>query len=543
MALEADGSASCSIEETNEIRRKLGLKPLLLEDPEKPLKKAEKQETETILERLDLIKRRRIRDSLVTGDSIAESIKKGQQIISKKQHRDENYEEIDPLNLTAWANKMSSINASRINHLENTVTYSDDEEDNKDKLPSEKEDDVTQPKIKILHKVDELDLLTDQEITLTLKDIGVLEAESAGIADIDFLENSKIAELKKQGEKVNKSSDYIPYEDDGNLDDSAPNFLNHYDDVIKDRQGLKLSSLASDNNGFFVSIDDLVASTIEIGGNEREKHDLLNYTSFKNIDRKKKLIKNRQKPINWNRIFTREEHSKDDGVEFVAPKKIKKNIQPGTEFDDTEDCNRLYNQLSCHIRRSVKSDRIPLSPDKASLIDIKPEDSGFEITSTSEFCKSVKTPLEKVEENEASSKWKSTISYETGTSKDGSEKDLSFISEKPMGNGLADALSYIKDRGDFVSKNNEYEKDIVNLTKLDSYGRTMTPKEEFRQLSWVFHGKGPGMNKRDRKIRRMERERLARENPIEGLPTMKALLAHQSNQETTHLILTGNNVS
>lgn len=541
MASEANGTISCSIEETNEIRRKLGLKPLLVEKSEAPQEKTKQLETETISEHLDLIKRRRIRDSLIEGDSIVDSIKKRQPIISKKQQYYDNYDEVDPLDLTAWAKKMGSMNSSRANHLEGAVTYSDDETEDEGIPPDAKEDGATQAKVKILHKMNDLNLLKGEEVALTLKDIGIFEAESAGIADIDFLENTNIVEMNKKGKVGVKNFDYSPYDEDENEPNKdGTKFLKHYDDVIKDHQGLKLTSLASDDNGFFVTIDNAATHTIRTNIHEIDNYDSLDHSaSFKNTDRKKKLIKHKHKPINWNKVFVPEGRTEDDNIEFVAPKKIKKTIHCGMDFDDVEDCNRLYNQLSSHIRRSIKPDKANTPNKTSNLIDIKTDDVGFEITSTSEFCKIVKTPLEKVEEHDSSVKWRSTLSRDTDVSETGDEKNFVFVSEKPMGSGLADALSYIKDRGNFSTTHHENDHE-AHLTKLDSYGRMMTPKEEFRQLSWVFHGKGPGMNKRDRKIRRMERERLARENPVEGLPTMKALRAHQSNQETTHLILTGN---
>ena len=56
------------------------------------------------------------------------------------------------------------------------------------------------------------------------------------------------------------------------------------------------------------------------------------------------------------------------------------------------------------------------------------------------------------------------------------------------------------------------EKDFKPTFKLDYHddeGKDLKPKEAFRYLSHKFHGKGPGKNKIEKRLRRKEQERVS----------------------------------
>ncbi|KAL3902814.1 MAG: hypothetical protein SGPRY_011914, partial [Prymnesium sp.] len=40
----------------------------------------------------------------------------------------------------------------------------------------------------------------------------------------------------------------------------------------------------------------------------------------------------------------------------------------------------------------------------------------------------------------------------------------------------------------------------------DEYGRKMTQKQAFRQLSWKFHGKGPSKRNREKRMLEVEKQ-------------------------------------
>lgn len=57
---------------------------------------------------------------------------------------------------------------------------------------------------------------------------------------------------------------------------------------------------------------------------------------------------------------------------------------------------------------------------------------------------------------------------------------------------------------EFREKSN-YKPD-VKLEYIDDSGRLLTAKEAFRYLSHKFHGKGPGKNKVDKRMKKVDQE-------------------------------------
>ena len=56
------------------------------------------------------------------------------------------------------------------------------------------------------------------------------------------------------------------------------------------------------------------------------------------------------------------------------------------------------------------------------------------------------------------------------------------------------------------------------LDKYDEFGRTLTPKEAFRELCWKFHGKAPGAKAKEKRLRKYEEE----QNALRGGDSNKA---------------------
>ena len=55
----------------------------------------------------------------------------------------------------------------------------------------------------------------------------------------------------------------------------------------------------------------------------------------------------------------------------------------------------------------------------------------------------------------------------------------------------------------------ETQKFNFKLDKYDEFGRTLTPKEAFRELCWKFHGKAPGAKAKEKRLRKYEEEQAA----------------------------------
>jgi len=72
----------------------------------------------------------------------------------------------------------------------------------------------------------------------------------------------------------------------------------------------------------------------------------------------------------------------------------------------------------------------------------------------------------------------------------------------------------------------------IRLEYLDEFGRTLTPKEAFRQLSHKFHGKKPGKNKIERRMRKFLEEKKRKEASLNETPLQAAKAMHHELQKS-----------
>ena len=98
------------------------------------------------------------------------------------------------------------------------------------------------------------------------------------------------------------------------------------------------------------------------------------------------------------------------------------------------------------------------------------------------------------------------------------DEQLAALHDRPAAQGLGAALQMARTRGMLAEEKesagrmfdmkgaglHQYEQDDdedgVKLNYFDEYGRKMTQKEAFRQLSWNFHGKGPSKKRREKRM-------------------------------------------
>lgn len=87
---------------------------------------------------------------------------------------------------------------------------------------------------------------------------------------------------------------------------------------------------------------------------------------------------------------------------------------------------------------------------------------------------------------------------------------------------------------------NEYLREI-KLEYLDEFGNPVTRKEAFRMLCHKFHGKGPGQNKREKRMRKMLENLRSRSMQHDDTPlgTAAALKAETRKLGTAHIVLSG----
>ncbi|SCP04154.1 U4/U6.U5 tri-snRNP-associated protein 1, putative [Plasmodium ovale] len=128
-----------------------------------------------------------------------------------------------------------------------------------------------------------------------------------------------------------------------------------------------------------------------------------------------------------------------------------------------------------------------------------------------------------------------------------------IFNEVKLDEGLYGALEYLKTKGELNMEDKIYrnpenkplhmstEKNEIKLDYKNDSGKVMTPKETFRYISWIFHGKKQGKNKLEKKIKRMEVERRFKENPMDSMPTLNVLKKYQQMQKKSYFTLSSNN--
>ncbi|WCJ25432.1 SART-1 family [Euphorbia peplus] len=121
--------------------------------------------------------------------------------------------------------------------------------------------------------------------------------------------------------------------------------------------------------------------------------------------------------------------------------------------------------------------------------------------------------------------------------------------EVPVGKGLSGALELLKKRGslnegpEWGGRNMDKKKSKlvgchdgnIRTKRLDEFGRTMTPKEEFRKFSHRFHGKGPSKGKQEKRRKQyLEERKLKQMNSSSSVERMRETLAQL---KTPYLVL------
>ncbi|EFJ27187.1 hypothetical protein SELMODRAFT_412142 [Selaginella moellendorffii] len=110
-------------------------------------------------------------------------------------------------------------------------------------------------------------------------------------------------------------------------------------------------------------------------------------------------------------------------------------------------------------------------------------------------------------------------------------KSLLPTKEDHVGKGLAGALQCFREngslkesRGEWIGRSRdkrtpENGKFEFNLDHRDEHGRTLTPKEAFRQFSHKFHHVKPGKRKQEKKLKKRKKE----EHPLEFMERLRGI--------------------
>ncbi|CAH9107873.1 unnamed protein product [Cuscuta epithymum] len=157
---------------------------------------------------------------------------------------------------------------------------------------------------------------------------------------------------------------------------------------------------------------------------------------------------------------------------------------------------------------------------------------------------------------------KEVTEKETDLQKEDEEKTVpdDTIHEAAVGKGLSGALKLLKDRGslketiEWGGRNMDKKKSKlagiideegpkeIHIERTDEYGRILTPKEAFRQLSHKFHGKGPGKSKQEKRMRQYLEELKIKQMKNSDTPSqsVERMREAQEKLKTPYLVLSGN---
>eukprot|EP00747_Dinoflagellata_sp_TGD_P162519 gnl/TRDRNA2_/TRDRNA2_180206_c0_seq1.p1 gnl/TRDRNA2_/TRDRNA2_180206_c0~~gnl/TRDRNA2_/TRDRNA2_180206_c0_seq1.p1 ORF type:complete len:595 (+),score=209.99 gnl/TRDRNA2_/TRDRNA2_180206_c0_seq1:85-1869(+) len=585
-----DGEIAASVEETNEMRKKLGMKPLDVdsgpktasgksyEDGGAAAKKKEPTAADIKASKV-AAKNRKVHEDLTSGKGIADIL------------RDE--EGPGGSSASDWINR-SKGSDGKMKMAANAAAAAKD-----DKAKKKKEAEA--PSAKVRHDMSQLP--EGQGTILTLSDQSILNADGEINDAEDELSNVRMNDLDraKHLEAVKNQKEYDPTKDGAKI-------LDKYDD------------LDTGPKGFMLIGGSTVVGTIAEDDPEKKLSMLTQLSEKNDAETKLKLQSD---------FYTSEEMA----GKFRKPKKkVKKRARPdGKKGGDDEDlptakgasmaaklddqCSdeedpELYEQLTKQRRLVKASDKGAVPKGEAALSNVSDKITNSEpsnpaadtekavekkgkkgaeeapadpmsMTATTEFCNIVQTPLEKMDTMKHESFRGSTLYKQQAQTRKGlkvmnavqqkkktrgqrevnldepeEEETIDELVEESLDLTCASGLQYLRARSQIgmdqeshfnrKSDNRPLEMSTtdgdIKLEYRDDYGRVQTPKEAFRAISWKFHGKMPGKKNLERRLSRLENEMRLKSMDVQNqLPTLKALKHVQTSDAKPYMLLSGAN--
>ncbi|XP_059198789.1 U4/U6.U5 tri-snRNP-associated protein 1 [Centropristis striata] len=244
----ASGDASLSIEETNKLRAKLGLKPLELNENKKELgTKEEPMVAETINPAL-IKKQKDIREKLAAlKEKRIQNLKLGKvKTLAEDDWLDDTAAWVERSRTMAKEKEMAEKRAKLLEEMDEEFGVSSLVEEEFAQTKKEAYTARDLKGLKVQHKVDSFN--EGQTVILTLQDKGVLEEEEDVLVNVGLVDKEK---AEKNVELKKKKPDYKPYEEEESVDDMVT-FKNHsvlskYDEEI---EGEKKKSFRLNTGGF-----------------------------------------------------------------------------------------------------------------------------------------------------------------------------------------------------------------------------------------------------------------------------------------------------
>lgn len=582
------GDVSASVEESNKMREKLGLRPLDTEAKSTakagssnapvhaPADKSKPEDPEEPKKKVAAAKSRKEHQELTKGKGLADIIE----------------DEEGKGGAADWVARTRNKDGS----MKATGSVAAAKEGGGGKKKKESLPEATAvPEMKVRH--DASTLVEGESVTMTLSDKPILDKEGKIDDETpDELSNVRMtdAERAKHHEELKKQVDYDPTKE-------GQNILSKYDE------------LKTGPSGFMIS-----GSTVGVLDETDPEKKLAILTALsqkQSLEMKLKMQSDYYTPDEMSAKFRKPPKkkakrrkatdSKDKEDQIGDPTLAAAAARPQDAGSDEED-PELYEQLSKQRRLVRRSDAGAMKKGEAALtavseriqslgdpeekeekekevLGLKGKDAeAIAMTATTEFCNVVQTPLEKLETMKHESFRGSTLYKQQVTQRKGvaageskkrragaagnevenvpditqAEQEMATLNEDCLDLTCASGLAYLRARSQIgndqdshkfrKTDNRPLEMSTVDgdikLEYRDDFGRVQTPKEAFRAISWKFHGKVPGRKNMERRLLRLENEmKLKTMNPIEALPTLRALRHVQHSDAKPYMVLSGAN--
>jgi len=437
-------------------------------------------------------------------------------------------------------------------------------------------------------------------VTLTLSDKPILDADGNIDKTADELSNARMSDLEraKHHEEVRKQVEYDPTKE-------GQDILEKYDELKTGPAGFVIGGSMPLAAIPETDPEKRLALLTAMSQKQSAESGLKLQSDYYTSEEMEKFRKPPKKKVKRRKVDPKNKDDSLGEISAAAAAAVARSADAGSDEEDPELYEQLSKQRRLVRRSdagamkkgeaalSLVSERVQgleEADDKedkeTALLGPKPkEGEKIAMTATTEFCNVVQTPLEKMETMKhesfrGSTLYKQQVSQRKGLAAGESKRrrgggggagihdedpslqtgslddSVENLQEESLDLSCASGLAYLRARAQIgcdqdshrhrKSDNRPLEMSTVDgdikLEYRDDFGRVQTPKEAFRAISWKFHGKVPGRKNMERRLLRLENEmKLKTMNPVEALPTLRALRHIQQADAKPYMVLNGAN--
>ncbi|KAH9418744.1 U4/U6.U5 tri-snRNP-associated protein 1 [Dermatophagoides pteronyssinus] len=516
--------------------------------------------TENIKEKLE---REKILERLETQREKRKLLEKYRKVKSLAHDDDDNRNESDEEDAAEWYQR------TKHQHKEQKTKVTNDHEmpspSKRTKTIDKRYTSSDLKGLAIGHKSDSIK--EGQAVVLTLRDKDVLDEQEDVLENVNIVDDERAA---KNVDNKQKRPEYRPYDDDefemeefGNFNNNKKqSLLGKYDEEIEGQKNEMFrigTTINTGNNqlGSFKTNADISTTTNSNGKISLNWNDLKIANEYYTPEEmavkfKKPSKKKSSKNLRQKHSVTNQPANVISNVELVEPprskrsrrtnstnvdsinekKKIELNIDSIVDNDDDDDLIGPDEDLSGIVIDDEAENELQSVLHKARKIKLK-EKISDQALAIAKIVETVKREMKPDEEDETTNQSSMDIDYyhtndgvggalKLAMTKGYLDKETAKSFGATCATSIIQAQSYtIEEKfydDDRIGRRDRYSGSMQEFREKEGYhpdfkldyvdekGRMMNQKEAFRYLSHKFHGKGPGKNKIDKRMKKMEQE-------------------------------------